>query len=107
MFYLIYDGTPLNRGAVDHIQPRSRLLELIGRGMIDSIANLELISRDENADKSDKRLKDWIIRQSDKQKYLSRHLIPDEESLWKLSNFKQFLKARAQFIADKINKTMG
>lgn len=29
MFYLIYDGTPLSRAAVDHIQPRSRLLELI------------------------------------------------------------------------------
>ena len=113
VFYLIYDSTPLARGAVDHIQPRSRLLELVGRGqkniteeMIDNIANLELISRDDNATKSDKRLKDWLNSQRDKQKYLNLHLIPEDESLWKPSNFKQFLKARAQIIADKINASM-
>ena len=113
VFYLIYGGAPLPRGAVDHIQPRARLLELIGRGqkniseeMIDSIANMELLSREDNAEKSDKRLKDWINRQEDRQKYLSRHLIPDEESLWKPSNFKQFLKARAQMMAEKINRSM-
>ena len=113
MFYLIYDGAPLPRGAVDHIQPRARLLELIGRGqkniteeMIDSIANLELLSREDNAEKSDKRLKDWLNRQADKQKYLERHLIPDDEGLWKPTNFKQFLKARAEKIADKINRSL-
>ena len=113
MFYLIYASAPLPRGTVDHIQPRIRLLELIGRGqkniteeMIDSIANLELLSRDDNAEKSDKRLKDWINSRDDRQKYLALHLIPDDESLWKPSNFKQFLKTRAQLIADKINASM-
>ena len=113
MFYLIYDGAPLSRAAIDHIQPRSRLLELIGRQkniteeMIDSIANLELLSRDDNAEKSDKRLRDWINSRADSREYLERNLIPDDESLWKTSNFRQFLKARAKLIADKINDSMG
>lgn len=113
VFYLIYDGTPVPRGVVDHIQPRARLLELIGRGqkniseeMIDSLANLELLSHEDNSEKSDKRLKDWLNRQADRQKYLNRHLIPDDEGLWKPSNFKQFLKARSQMITDKINSSM-
>ncbi|MBQ3337167.1 MAG: DUF262 domain-containing protein [Selenomonadaceae bacterium] len=113
MFYLIYDGAPLSSGAVDHIQPRARLLGQIGRGqkniteeMIDSIANLELLTREDNAAKSDKRLKDWLNRQADRQKYLERHLIPDNEGLWKPSNFKQFLKARAEKISAKINASM-
>ena len=113
MFYLIYDSEPLSRGVVDHIQPRSRLLELIGRGqkniseeMIDNIANLELLDHEDNATKSDKRLKDWINRQVNRQKYLDLHLIPDDEGLWKPSNFKQFLKERAQLIANKINDSM-
>ena len=113
VFYLIYNGALLARGVVDHIQPRARLLELLGRGqkniseeMIDSLANMELLTREDNAEKSDKRLKDWINRQEDRQKYLSKHLIPDDEGLWKPSNYKQFLRARAQMIAEKINDSM-
>jgi hypothetical protein len=34
------------------------------------------------------------------------HLIPADENLWKPSNFKKFLQARAQLIADKINASM-
>ena len=113
MFYLIYDGAPLSRAAVDHIHPKSFLLDLIEREqtniteeMIDSVANLELLSRDDNAEKSDKRLRDWINSRADSREYIDRHLIPDDESLWKTSNFRQFLKARAKLIADKINDSM-
>lgn len=74
--------------------------------MIDSVANLELLSRDDNAEKSDKRLRDWINSRADSREYIDRHLIPDDESLWKTSNFRQFLKARAKLIADKINDSM-
>ncbi|MBQ9497294.1 MAG: hypothetical protein IJR52_06945, partial [Selenomonadaceae bacterium] len=66
----------------------------------------ELLTREDNAEKSDKRLKDWLNRQADRQKYLERHLIPDNEGLWKPSNFKQFLKARAEKISAKINASM-
>lgn len=113
LFYLIYGGEPPKRNSIDHIQPRVRLLELIGRGqkniteeMIDSVANLELLNRDDNSVKGDKRLKDWLNAQADRRQYLNFHLIPDDEGLWKPSNFKQFLKARAQLIADKINGSM-
>ena len=113
MFYLIYGSSPLAQGVVDQIQPRNRLLELINRGrniteeMIDSLANLELLSREDHNDKSDRRLKDWINLQDDRQKYLSMHLIPDDENLWKPSNFKKFLQSRAQLIANKINESFN
>lgn len=112
MFYWIYGGSPLAQGVVDHIQPRSRLIELIVRGrniteeMIDSLANLELLSREDFVDKGDRRLKEWINLQDDRQRYLNTHLIPDDENLWKPSNFKKFLQARAQLIADRINNSL-
>lgn len=110
LFYLVYDGEPLN-GEEDHIQARDLLLKDVGKGnmtmeMIDSIANCELLSRTENRTKGAKKLKEWIKRQPDKQAYLKLHLIPEDENLWRPTNFKQFLKARAQLIADKINDSM-
>ncbi len=111
MFFLIYGGTGIGR--VNHIQPRSRLLEIINRGrnniteeMIDSVANLELLSREDDLDKGERRLREWIDRQEDRHGYLNMHLIPADENLWKPSNFKKFLQARAQLIADKINASM-
>lgn len=113
MFYLIYGGISSSSEVVDHIHSKSRLLDLINREQIniseeriDSVANLELLSRDDNGKKSDKLLIDWLNSRDDRQAYLERHLIPDDESLWKPSNFKQFLRERAKLIADKINASM-
>ena len=112
IFYLIYGSKsePLLEEE-DHIQPRNLLLNDVAKNkltetMIDSVANLEMLSRDDNRTKSDKKLKDWIRKQTNKQAYLERHLIPSDETLWRTTNFKQFLKARAQLIANKINDSM-
>ena len=109
MFYLIYDCQTSQQAVVDYIQPRNRMIELIGRGkknftedMIDSVANLELLSRDEISEKGNKRLRDWLNSRNDLHAYLRKHLIPDDESLWKPGNFRKFLETRSQMIADKI-----
>lgn len=112
IFYLIYGSkSELLLGEADHIQPRNLLLNYVvgnklTEPMIDSVANLEMISRDDNRTKSDKKLKDWIKKQPDRQEYLERHLIPSDEALWRPTNFRQFLKARAQLIVNKINDSM-
>ncbi len=112
IFYLVYGSeSPLLLGEEDHIQSKDSLLKDVGKGklteaMINSVANLELLSRDDNRTKGSKKLKEWVRRQANKQAYLDRHLIPPDETLWRPTNFKQFLKARAQLIADKINNSM-
>lgn len=114
LFYLIYDNTPPAQTSPNHIQPRSRLLELVGRGrsniteeLIDSVANMELLSRDDIFDKGERRLREWLNRQDDMQRYLATHLIPTDENLWKPSNYRKFLAARSQMIADKINASIN
>lgn len=108
VFYLMYDAADFSSPV--HIQPRSRLTPSlckrcgISEAMIDSVANLHLLNRDEALDKGERRLRDWIARTD--QHYLTRHLIPADENLWKPGNFKKFLAARAQMIADKICDSM-
>lgn len=112
IFYLVYGSeSPLLLGEEDPIQSKDSLPKDVGKGklteaMINSVANLELLSREDNRTKGSKKLKDWIKRQTDKQAYLSQHLIPRDESLWRPTSFKQFLKERARLIADKINDSM-
>ncbi|MCR5834279.1 MAG: DUF262 domain-containing protein [Selenomonadaceae bacterium] len=113
MFYLMYNGEPLSQGIVNHIQPRKTMLELIGRvrnsfteEMIESIANLHLLSREDVKEKSKYRLKDWISAQSDKRAYLAKHLIPEDEKLWRPNNFRKFLQARAELVAARINDNL-
>lgn len=112
IFYLIYGSkSELLLGEIDHIQPKDPLMKDVAshkltETMINSVANLEMLSRDDNRTKSDKKLKDWIKKQPDKREYLELHLIPSDEALWRPTNFKQFLKARAKLIADRINDSM-
>ena len=112
IFYLIYGSqSPLLLGEEDHVQPKDSLLKEVGKGnlteaMINSVANLEMLSREDNRTKGAKKLKDWIKKQPDKQVYLEQHLIPKNETLWRPTNFKQFLKARAQMMSEKINRSM-
>ena len=72
ILYLIYDGKKIpKRDAVDHIHPHSRLMSRgISEELINDIGNLELLSPADNNEKSDKKLSEWINKQTDKQNYL-------------------------------------
>ncbi len=108
-----YEG---NLPWVDHIFPQSKLKEIkvinleTGRKVMkykwwdrDQIANLMLLSAEENRDeKRDKTPKEWLKDKDDD--YFETHLIPKNKELWELENFEEFVEKRKKLIVDKFKK---
>ena len=107
IFYLIYDGNPLSRKAVDHIQPKEKLAEKgYSDEQINCIANLELLNAVENSKKNDILLNVWLRQIENQQEYISKHLIPEDSTIWVISKFPSFLNARKKLIVEKINHAL-
>ena len=111
VFYLLYDCQPTVRiENVEHIHSRSRLMRAkVADEQINSIGNLALLDYVTNIRKSDLEVSVWLnsdtyVDQSTKSVYLKRHLIPEDQNLWKATSFAKFLSVRSQMIADKLNK---
>ena len=112
-FKPVYEG---NLPWVDHIFPQSKLKEIkeinpeTGRKVMkykwwdrDQIANLMLLSAEENRDeKKDKSPEEWLKDKDDR--YFEIHLIPKNKELWKIENFEKFIKERKRLIVDKFKK---
>jgi uncharacterized protein with ParB-like and HNH nuclease domain len=106
-----YQGNELQ---IDHIFPTSKLKEVkIQNNMKmmkykkddrDQIANLMLLTRDENGagGKGDKEPQEWF-RDKDN-KYLRNHLIPIDQELWKIENYGSFIKERKKMIIKKFKE---
>jgi uncharacterized protein with ParB-like and HNH nuclease domain len=116
IWYRSHDFQPAFEGnipTVDHIFPQSRLKRIRindpagGRTIIrytqqdrDQIANLMLLSRNENsAEKRATLPEQYLAEQS--QEYLKMHLIPDVPELWELDNFDEFITVRKKLIIGK------
>lgn len=107
IFYLLYDRGPESRKRdIDHIQPSSLLSGNYDYSFINSIENYQLLEPDMNRTiKIAKPLNEWINNDvADKNAYLKRHLIPENEDLWKIENFTQFLESRRKIILEKLNR---
>ncbi|AGK61269.1 hypothetical protein Asulf_01273 [Archaeoglobus sulfaticallidus PM70-1] len=108
-----YEG---NLPWVDHIFPQSKLKEIkeinpeTGRKIMkykwwdrDQIANLMLLSAEENRDeKKDKLPQEWLRDKDDE--YFEIHLIPKDRELWKIENYEKFIEVRKKLIVDKFKK---
>jgi len=108
-----YEG---NLPWIDHIFPQSKLKEVkvinpeTGRKIMkykwwdrDQIANLMLLSAEENRDeKRDKSPKEWL--EDKKDEYFETHLISRDKELWKIENFEKFVEERKKLIVDKFKK---
>ena len=108
-----YDG---NLPWVDHIFPQSKLKEVkevnleTGRRVMkykrwdrDQIANLMLLSAEENRDeKKDRSPEEWLEDKDDR--YFETHLIPKDRELWKIENFETFIEERKKLLVDKFKK---
>lgn len=66
----------------------------------DRVANLELLTQQENLEKSNKPFDEWIATRD--KSFLKRHLIPDDPELWKFENFEAFSDKREELIADRL-----
>ena len=110
VFYLMYDLSSDNRtNDKDHIMPKS-ILEHRGYPQIkiNSIKNKQLLDPKTNRNaKNGKPFAQWLNNSEyvkDKQMYMSRHLIPNDESLWNEDRFEDFIEKRAELILEKILK---
>lgn len=66
----------------------------------DKIANLQILTEQENKKKLEKDFKDWIRSRDDK--FYERHLIPKDESLYDMDNFLEFKEERERLIANRL-----
>ena len=111
ILYLIYGSikSSIRAEDIDHVHPRTLLMKAkVGSLKISSIGNLQLIDYSTNrGEKNSKEFKDWVNEYvQDKQAYIARHLIPEDESLWTSDRFNGFLRARLRLIADKIKSQL-
>ncbi|MDR2594515.1 MAG: DUF262 domain-containing protein [Fibromonadaceae bacterium] len=110
VFYLMYDLSSDSReNHKDHIMPKS-ILEKRGypQFKINSIKNKQLLDPKTNCNaKNGKPFAQWINNPEyvkDRHMYMSRHLIPNDESLWHEDHFEDFIEKRAELILERILK---
>ncbi|MCB8944529.1 MAG: DUF262 domain-containing protein [Ardenticatenaceae bacterium] len=109
IFYLIYDYQVISNRDIDHIHPSSKLEAAnVAPGFIHTTANFQLLESDTN--RHEKRAKDfsqWIMSGvTNRDSYLKRHMIPADESMWKIENYYNFLQWRAGQIAARIRENV-
>jgi len=71
-------------------------------GLHNRIANLELLTQQENLEKLNKPFDEWI--RSRDVSFKKRHLIPDNPDLWKFENFEGFIDERERLIVERLDK---
>jgi hypothetical protein len=97
----------------DHIFARSlfRPRELSTLGKLDWISkkdrlgNLCLLLAPENMGKQDMPVDEWL--ESREPGFLKRHLIPDDQALWKFDRFADFLEAREELVRRRLKVLFG
>jgi hypothetical protein len=116
MWYRGHDFQPAFEGnlpTLDHIFPQSKLKKIRvdnpaeGKKTIrytqqdrDQLANLMLLSRDENSNEKRATLPEKYLAEQSRE-YLKTHLIPTDPELWELDNFEEFIAARKKLIIEK------
>lgn len=116
---LIYYPDPANEHNafhVDHIFPKSSLssenlvenhnmgIERARRyeNLRDSVLNLQYLTPEENEEKSNKQFSEWINTRTEDER--QRHNIPNNEELYKIENFEEFLNTREDLITNRLLK---
>ncbi|MBO4707132.1 MAG: DUF262 domain-containing protein [Elusimicrobiaceae bacterium] len=113
LYYLIYGKEfRFRKNDIDHIMPKKILNNYhYDDTMINSIKNFQLLDYGTNRGvKKDKPFKEWINNAEyvkNKRKYISIHLIPENESLWTEDKFPEFTKSRGEMLVNLINKKIG
>ncbi len=110
IFYILYDcNQTIRKQDIDHIMPRNILEnKKIKDQKINSINNFQLLDSSTNRGlKNGKPFKDWLTNHVvDKQLYLERHLIPNNENVWTEDDFENFFLERGNLIIKKINEAV-
>jgi uncharacterized protein with ParB-like and HNH nuclease domain len=73
--------------------------------MSNSIANLQLLTEQENLEKSGKKFDQWITSRATD--YKTKHLIPDDAGLYNMQNFPKFIEEREALITKRLKGIFG
>ena len=101
----------------DHIFPKSRLranrlVEEYGINQVEaerfeerkhSVANLQLLTDEEHAQKQELPFEEWVKARTDD--YKRRHCIPRNDRLYEMDQFPEFLQERERLIRERIAET--
>lgn len=84
-----------------HIFPKEYLLEfdITEKDLVDDIGNITIINKTINQSINSNNPKEYL---QDYRNYLAEHFIPENEELWSIEKFKEFLKQRREKIYDTV-----
>lgn len=75
------------------------------RSACDQIGNLTLLNARENMEKKAKPFDEWI--RTREPGFMTKHLIPAEEKLWRPESFPDFLQERSRLMLDRLFQVLG
>jgi hypothetical protein len=98
----------MNRLEVHHIFPKSQLYKRrIARHEVNAIANFCFLTKDTNLEIGHQLPEQYFYEvERSHPGALASQWIPQDERLWKVENFAEFLEARKQLLADELNQRM-
>jgi hypothetical protein len=99
----------MNRLEVHHIFPKAQLYKLkMGRSDVNALANYCFLTKDTNLDISD-RLPELYFPEIEKNHpgALASQWIPMDKELWKIENYRGFMEARKNLLAEEMNKRLA
>lgn len=99
----------MNRLEVHHIFPRARLYEAdFARPEVNALANFCFLTKDTNLSISDRRPEDYLPQiEADHPGALRSQWIPQDPALWRIENYRDFLEARKELLAEATNACLA
>lgn len=93
--------------SIDHLFARDMFKKLPDgiKEHRDDFANLVLIKADENSAKQNRPLAEWVSSRDDK--YLERHFIPKDRSLWEIARYEEFLIERQKLLRARLQEVFS
>lgn len=87
---------------IDHLFPQSsfKTMTTTEKRYMNSLGNLCLMTPQENLSRQDMPLEDWLATRG--HDFVHRHLIPNDNELWKFEKHIEFIEARERLIKNKI-----
>jgi len=106
------DGTVIGHNAelqIHHFFPRQCLTKhgIDDLDIINTFANYTVISKDTNLKFLDLEPIDYIRKNNIKRKDLEAQFIPLDEDLWRVKNYRKFLRVRRENLSKAANKLLG
>ncbi|MCV2864590.1 hypothetical protein [Defluviimonas sp. WL0075] len=99
----------MSRLEVHHIFPRARLYEAsYARAEVNALANFCFLTKDTNLAISDRRPEDYFPTiEAAHPGALRSQWIPEDPALWRIENYRDFMEARKDLLADAANACLA